>query len=334
MNSYGSYKSLVGNSISAMLAGIEIYNKPRIEYRNECFVILLLNSWELLLKGICSKNKVRIFKPKKRGEPYKTLNLLDSLESARPYFPQGIHFKAVEENIGRLMDYRNNAVHFYNDSSLEVVIYGLAQTSIVNYRDIVLNVFGKDISSETNIALLPLSFTVPPDPIKFLGRQSKHPAPISEFLKIISDTTSELEREGIDTGRFLTVFKVNLQSTKKIASADIVAGVENAPDSGVLLVSKKIDPNKTHPFTQKRVIKKVGAKVDGAIINTRSVQALLWKYDLRVDEHYCWKNDNTNTYQYSHDLVTWLKKLKSQNIEQARDEYSLHIKKKRAKGGS
>jgi hypothetical protein len=333
LNPYGSYRSLIGNSISAMLAGIEIYNKPRIEYRNECFVILLLNSWELLFKAICSKNKVRIFEPKKRDHPYKTLNLWDSVESAKPFFPQDIHPKAVAENIGRLADYRNNAVHFYNEDSLGVVIYGLAQTSIVNYRDIVFSVFGKDISSEVNIALLPLSFTAPPDPIKFLGRQSDHPAPVSEFLKIISETTNELEREGIDTGRFLTVFEVNLQSTKKISSADIVAGVNNSPESGVLLVSKKVDPNKSHPLTQKKLISKVGNTISGATFNSRSVQALLWKHNLRNNDFFCWKSENTNTYQYSHELATWCKKLNSETINEAREDYSKYMKE-RVKNGS
>jgi hypothetical protein len=305
-----------------MLSGIEIYNKPRIDYRNECFVILLLNAWELLFKAICSKNKVRIFEPKKRDQPYKTLNLWDSFEAAKDYFPSNISTRAVAENIGRLVDYRNNAVHFYNETGLEIVIYGLSQTSIVNYRDIVLNIFGKDISSETNIALLPLSFATPPDPIKFLGSSTSHTAPISEFLNIISETTEELEKEGIDTGRFLTVFEVNLQSTKKISSADIVAGVNNSSDSGVLLVSKKVDPNKSHPLSQKRLVDRVGSEVSGAVFNSRSVQALLWKFELRGKEQFCWNNENTNTYQYSHELVAWCKKQSAETINQARSDYS------------
>lgn len=328
MNPYGSYRSLIGNSISAMLAGIEIYNKPRIEYRNECFIILLLNSWELLFKAICSKNRVKIFEPKKRDHPYKTLSLWNSFESCKSFFPEDIHPKAVSENIGRLVDYRNNIVHFYNEEILSVVIYGLAQTSIVNYRDIVLSIFGKDISSEINIALLPLSFTTPPDPIKFLGCSSKHTAPISEFLNIISDSTGKLEKEGIDTGRFLTVFEVNLRSTKKISSADIVAGINNSPDSGVLLVSTKVDPNKSHPLTQKKLISKVGIQIDGIDFNSRTVQALLWKHNLRDDERYCWKNNTTNTYQYSHDLVVWCKKLNAKIIKEARFSYSEYMKKR------
>jgi Protein of unknown function (DUF3644) len=213
MNPYGSYRALLGNSISAMLGAIEIYNKPRFEYRSECFVILLLNSWELLFKAVLSKNRVRIFEAKVRGKPYFTLGFLSAMDSAKAFFPKSISHRAVSENIGRLLDYRNNAVHFYNENGFETLIYGLAQTSIVNFRDVVSHVFERDIASEVNICLLPLSFSAPPDPISFLGTATANKPAISEFLSVISQTTKELEDANIDTGRFLTVFEVNLQST-------------------------------------------------------------------------------------------------------------------------
>ena len=74
MNLTGSYRALRSNSRAAILAAIEIYNKPQIEYRDECFTILLINAWELLLKAILSKHKQRIFYPKRRHEPYRTLS--------------------------------------------------------------------------------------------------------------------------------------------------------------------------------------------------------------------------------------------------------------------
>jgi len=57
MNLRGSYTALRNNSKAAMLAAIEIYNKPQIAYRDECFSILLVNAWELLLKATLSKKE-------------------------------------------------------------------------------------------------------------------------------------------------------------------------------------------------------------------------------------------------------------------------------------
>lgn len=55
-------KELLDKSVSAMIAAIEIYNKPDFLYRGETFAILAINSWELLLKSKWlsdHKNKMR-----------------------------------------------------------------------------------------------------------------------------------------------------------------------------------------------------------------------------------------------------------------------------------
>ena len=44
-------RTLADKSIDAMLAAIEVYNKPTFAYREESFAILAINSWELLLKA-------------------------------------------------------------------------------------------------------------------------------------------------------------------------------------------------------------------------------------------------------------------------------------------
>ena len=327
MNPFGSYRALLGNSTSAMLAAIEIYNKPQFTYRSECFVILLLNAWELAFKSLLSKNRVRIFKPKQRDKPYMTLGLWDSMEVGKSLFPHGIPYRPVAENIGRLVDYRDNAVHFYNEPGFEVLIYGLAQTSIVNYRDFVSACFDRDIRSEVNISLLPLSFGTAPDPIQFLGSGgdgSSKPA-VTEFLKMISDTTTELEQAGLDTGRFLTVFQVNLQSTKKVQSADIIAGVSGEPSKGVLLVSKKLDPNKSHPNRRKEILAIVGDRVHGVQFTTRTFDALVWRHKIKENERFCWKNDSTNTFQYSPELAAHLKTFTKEQVAAACRAYSIHL---------
>lgn len=328
MNQFGSYRCLLGNSTSAMLAAIEIYNKPQFSYRSECFVILLLNAWELAFKALLSKNRIRIFKSKERGKPYITLGLWDAMEAGKHLFPHGIPYRPVAENIGRLADYRNNAVHFYNEPGFEVVIYGLAQTSIVNFRDFVSACFDRDIASEVNIILLPLSFGAAPDPIKFLGRvgDGSHKPAVTEFLKVIADTSTDLENARIDTGRFLTVFQVNLQSTKKIQSADIIAGIGGEITKGMLLLSKKIDPNKSHPNRRKEILQQVGSQLRGKPFTTRTFDAMVWHHKIKDIERFCWKNESTNTFQYSSELATHLKSFTKEQIETASEAYSVYLR--------
>ena len=170
MNYRGSYRKLLANSKAAMLAAIEIYNKPQMQYRDECFVILLINAWELLAKAILSKNKKRIFRKKLPGQPYRTLRFRDALSRANGFFPSSVPYLPVLENLRRLEYYRNSTVHFYNEQDLSTVIFGLAQTCIVNYKDLVLAVFGQDITEEITLTLLPLGFGSPPDPIVFMRK--------------------------------------------------------------------------------------------------------------------------------------------------------------------
>jgi hypothetical protein len=98
MNYRGSSRHLLRNAKSALLAAIEIYNKPGFSYRDECFVILLLNAWELILKALISKNGKSIYYRKKRGEPYKTLSVDDAFTMAEKFFPKAVQSVTIRNN--------------------------------------------------------------------------------------------------------------------------------------------------------------------------------------------------------------------------------------------
>jgi hypothetical protein len=102
MNLRGSYRALRDNSKSAMIASIEIYNKPNFQYRDETFIILFLNSWELLFKAIISKNKKSIYYKKEKGKPYKTYSLNESMKKSKDLFSDEISLEAVSTNINIL----------------------------------------------------------------------------------------------------------------------------------------------------------------------------------------------------------------------------------------
>jgi hypothetical protein len=73
-----------------MVAAIEIYNKPRFEYRDEVFAILLLNAWELLLKALHAGIE-RLFRSEvarlRLGDPVETV-VIDSVRHTRDIIPQ------------------------------------------------------------------------------------------------------------------------------------------------------------------------------------------------------------------------------------------------------
>jgi hypothetical protein len=78
------------NAKAAMLAAIELYNKPSVAYRDDTVAILLVNAWELLLKALLSKSKQSIFYPKQRGSPYRSLSWQEAFNRADSFFPKEV----------------------------------------------------------------------------------------------------------------------------------------------------------------------------------------------------------------------------------------------------
>jgi hypothetical protein len=334
VNLRGSYRALRSNSEAAMLAAIEIYNKPQISYRDECFTILLINSWELLLKAVLSKNKQRIYYPKKRGYPYRTFSILDALEKTRSYFSSAIQFEPIRQNITLLLTYRDNSIHFYNQLGFGVIIFGLAQTSIINYRDLMLDVFNVDMADKITLSLLPLSYGVQPDPIQFL-RESKSKPPknraVAQFLREISLVTTELESQNLDTSRFLTVFRANLQSVKKISSADVVLRVKGKTDKDPLVIERRVDPNISHPLRRKDVMELIGDELNGIRFTTHVFEAIAWKFDWKNTGHICWQSDVGGLTRYSSEVPSLLKKISKRQIEKYLHDYRSHLRDLRQK---
>jgi len=333
MNLRGAYTILRNNSKAAMLAAIEIYNKPQIAYRDECFSILIINSWELLLKAILSKNKQRVFCPKKRNQPYRTLSIIDALGKVKDFFPANIPYEPVVKNVNALITYRNNTIHFYNEQGFSVIIYGLAQTNIINYRDLILSIFNIDIANEMTINLLPLSFGAQPDPIEFLQEAKVNPSKnkaVAQFLRELSQSTIELESQNFDTSRFLTVFTVNLQSVKKVSSADVVVGVKGVADANEpLIITRQINPNISHPLRQCDILKKIGTSLKGVKFTAFTLQSIILKYDIKNRAHLYWRPDRGGTTQYSSEMVSFIRRLSKDKLETAVSDYKEFRKKRR-----
>ena len=331
MNPFGSYRALLGNSLAALSAAIEVYNKPRIQYRDECTVILIVNAWELLLKAILSKQRVRIFYPKRRNEAYRTYSLSDALNRATPFFPTAVDFDATAKNLQMLVEYRDNAVHFYNEPGFGVLIYALAQTAITNFRDLVKAVFDKDLSKEVNLSLLPLALGTPLDPIEFVKARHADPKAsrsVKQFTARLRDLVLDLETKGRDTGRLFTVFQVQLVSTKKIAQADLTVGVQAGAGAGPpILVQRAIDPNRTHPYRESDIITRNGQTTGLGIVigETRLTQfpfrAVGYYLKAKEDPKHCWADQTGAVTRYSDAYVERLRSLKPEELTAALRAY-------------
>ena len=170
------YKSLLDKSISSMLAAIEIYNKPNIEYREDTFAILAVNAWELLLKTVMFKyNSYRLhsiyeMKPKikkdgskskikepalnRTGNP-KTLSIFDVMNFL---YGKRMLVLSMKNNIDALIELRDNSIHFANMTPISKKIQEIGFATIKNYLQYIKEHKIEIDVSKYNFYLMPLAY--------------------------------------------------------------------------------------------------------------------------------------------------------------------------------
>jgi len=321
MNYLGSYKKLRDNSIAAMISMIEIYNKPSFDYREECVVILAMNSWELLFKAILSKNKISIYRPKEKEKPFQTLNWFQAYERVKSIIPKRLSQEAVYHNLNAINTYRNNVVHFYNSNDFKVVIYSLLQSCILNYRDYLSHFFGIDLASCISWVLLPIGIKPPYNPIEYISKtKEKRDPAVKQFLEEMQISVNKLNSSNIDISKFFSIVKIKLESAAKAQSPDIIAGVTSDQTKGPLIIPRNIDPNKSHPLRQKEILESVKS-MHGIVLNQHVFQAICWVLKLKEDPRLCWKDDKAPVTKYSTDVIGILKSLTKADIVAAIQNY-------------
>ena len=129
----------------------------------------------------------------------------------------------------------------------------------------------------------------------------------------------------------MTIFDVKLESVKKIGDADVTVGIGQTPDGeGPLIVTRTQDPNVTHPLRKKDVVQTIGT-LHGAPFTTYVFQALAWKHDLKNQRQYCWQASEGILTRYSHDVVSFFKRLSKADVQAATTDYRRYMRARSAR---
>ena len=154
---------LSDKSLKAAIAAIEIYNKPDFRYREESFVILFVNAWELLLKAkIVKDNFDRLdsiyLVDKKtnklvlsRSGNAKSISIGKAIESL-------LTDKTLIDNLYILIELRDNSIHLTNeDKILTTKLYEVSTASLISYLELCKDWFELDLE-RYNFYIMPLTF--------------------------------------------------------------------------------------------------------------------------------------------------------------------------------
>lgn len=170
------YKELLDRAVAAMVAAIDVYNKPDFPYRAESFAILAINAWELLLKAkwladnsndirtlyiyepILLKNgvkgKLKRIKTTRSGNPF--THSLDYI--ANRLVEEKVLDKLARNNLQVLVELRDSTIHFYHSSpKFAECLQEIGAATVKNFSAAISDWFHRDLS-EFNFYLMPLSF--------------------------------------------------------------------------------------------------------------------------------------------------------------------------------
>lgn len=332
---YVSHKKLCDNSRAAMLAAIEIYNKPQTTYREQVVTVLVVNAWELILKAALRKAKNNIFYKKKRGEKYRSFSLEHCLAEVEKFhlWPDIVDGDGVRANLHALSDYRNQTIHLYVSEDLGTILYMFLQQSIINYRDFVLTVFGKDLADDITWTLLPLAATTPSEMVRSLRVDGDGGSTqvVEEFIGDLRRIIVEAEDLGADMGRIAVVQEYNMQSGKKISRADLEVAINS--DASATVVQRKTDPNETHPYSATELIDRVNrSRKIGRKLTMYDLTCMAWKHNMRNNPQFAWQSRHNLSCVWSGDALSFLKNRTDAECDLVRAEYRQYLKdKKRSK---
>ena len=171
-------RQILDKSIDAMIAAIEIYNKPSFSYREEAFSILVVNAWELLFKARIlqlDNNRIsaiieyerrkkadgklseKLYRKKNRSGNHSSIGLFKAHSRLVNDYGDSIE-PVVLRNLEAITEVRDNAIHFLNKGfELKKKVHELGTANLKNYLHLVRQWFGVDLS-EYQLFLMPIAF--------------------------------------------------------------------------------------------------------------------------------------------------------------------------------
>lgn len=250
-------RQMLEKSISAMVSAIEIYNKPDFEYREESFVILAVNAWELLLKSrLLHQNRNKLTglyvydgKRIKRGRSGNALTIDLVCAMRRLHLDQG-----VERNLSALIEIRDTAIHFYHHPSIKYLVYTLGTAALRNYQQLIRDWFGRSLL-DYNFFIMPLAFAHSFSTIQLLELEKKPPI-VSNLIRSIAED----QRQTVPGDNFHFACEVNthLVSAKKFAEpGDLVVKIDGSDPNAKLAIALPKSKLDQYPLSFNQLVERV-----------------------------------------------------------------------------
>lgn len=307
-------KKLLDRAVAAMVAAIDLYNKPDFAYRAESFTILALNAWELLLKAkwveahgnrLNSLYVVDTNKKKNGKRPvyqrthsgYSRTHDLNYL--ANKLHEQKVLDEACRKNLEALTELRNTAVHFYhrNSSQLAQRVQEIGMAAVKNFASAVQDWFNEDLS-RFNFYLMPLSFVTPP-PVTEAVQLNKKEKNFLRYIDELDDTNSD------PTAKYSVAINIEVKFVRSKSTSATPVRVTNDPNAPAVHLTEEQVTDR-YPWDYKELTTRCKERYADFRANQKYHEL---RKDLENDKRYCYvrlldpKNINSSKKMFYNPII-------------------------------
>ena len=150
----GKTKNILKSSIDSALIAVEIYNKPRTEFRTQAFISLMIMAWTRLFHAYFNHTiGPKYFYKKKGSNRYEIVDgEKKSWELKTCIQKYGNLSDGEKANLNLFIKLRNKIEHRHIEKKeLDVLLFGECQALLYNYETTLIDFFGKQYSLNENI---------------------------------------------------------------------------------------------------------------------------------------------------------------------------------------
>lgn len=252
-------KALLKKSRDNMMLALELYNRPSLENKLDGFVLLFCAAWEQLSKArlIERDGEKSIFEPLNKKGMRQTISLRACL--ARLYADKDL----VRKNIEMVADWRDQAVHLLMPE-LQAIASRIFQSGVLNFSHEfeAFSLVPFIAVQHTGMMTIVGDFKLPA--LSLLKTQYGNAA--QEILELATNIQNEVEQA--DDMSFAIPLKVHLVFAQGEGDAQVVltkaAGTANDLNElsqKLKVIEKPVDPDKSHPYSQTKLLQLVNAKL-------------------------------------------------------------------------
>lgn len=239
------YRELLDRAVEALSNAIEIYNKPNMVYREETFVILNLNAWELLLKAKWlheHQNRLQSLyvntAPVGKKPKYKRTAAGIKVTHGVGYLARKLSEKKkldpkAVRNIEALIELRNAAIHFYLNKRNPILverILELGLASLKNFISAAREWFDEDFS-KMRTPILPLS--IDPIPAATALQLNRDEKAFIEYLQRVSSDDDD------PTAPYSVAVNVEVKFTRSKSATALPVQITSDPTAPAVRLSEE-----------------------------------------------------------------------------------------------